>query len=101
MNKYTVWPECIVLYFKLDGTYSNHWTLEGRASHLHKSCISRPVPNNTGADHAEWGGRATVNKWIGKGVDAKRRDVFKSTIPEGLITYPGISSETDDIRTKN
>jgi len=34
-------------------------------------------------------------------VDAKRRDVFKSTIPEGLITYPGISSETDDIRTKN
>jgi hypothetical protein len=62
MNKYTVWPKRIVLNFKLDGTYSNHWTLKGRANHLHKSCISRPVLNNTGAGHAETGGRATVNK---------------------------------------
>lgn len=101
MNKYTVWPRHKVLNFKLGGTYSNHWTLKSRVSHLHKSCISRPVPNNTGAGHAESRGRATVNKWIGKGVDAKRRDVFTSTIPWGLITYHGISSERDAIRSKN
>lgn len=33
-------------------------------------------------------------------MDAKRRDVFKGTIPEGLVTYHGISSETDDIRKR-
>ena len=74
--------------------------MKGRASHPHKSCIARPVPNNTGAGHAKSVGRATVNKLTGKDVDAKRRDVFKGTTPEGLITYHGISSETDDIRAK-
>ena len=100
MNKYTVWPKRIVLNFKLDGTYSNHWTLKGRASHLHKSCISWPVPNNRGAGHAEAGGRATVNKWTGKGVDAKSRDVFKGTIQDGLITYHGISITIREVMPK-
>jgi len=62
MKKYTVWAQRIALNFKLDGTYGNHWTLKGRASHLHNSCISRTVPNNTGAGHAESDIRATVNK---------------------------------------
>jgi hypothetical protein len=42
-----------------------------------------------------------LNKWIGKGVDTKRSDVLKGTIPEGLITCHSISSETDGIRAKN
>jgi len=62
MNIYTVWSKRKVLNFKPDGTYSNHWTLKSRVSHLHKSCISRSVPNNTGAGHAELGGRANANK---------------------------------------